>query len=147
MGSDPSGYSTFCPALCLNRSASDRGLKVVVEVVALGGCVLMLNRLNFVVEVVGAVTGCSRSCSCCSFCCSWMCAHGSRLDCSRSSLELMSCSVVVVVVVVGGGGGGGGVVVAVVAGLLAVEDLTRVVVALLSLTGAVGMNGIGVCSL
>ena len=61
-------------------------------------------------------------------------------------MALMSCSVVVVVVVVGGGGGG---VVAVVVGegLLAVEVLSRVVVALLSLTGAVGMNGIGVCSL
>ena len=74
-----------------------------------------------------------------------MCAQGSRLDWRRSSLALMSCSVVVVVVVVGGGGDG--VVVVVVEGLLAVEDRTRVVVALLSLTGAVGMNGIGVCSL
>ena len=66
------------------------------------------------------------------------------MDWRRSSLALMSCSVVVVVVVVGGGGDG---VVVVVEGLLAVEDRTRVVVALLSLTGAVGMNGIGVCSL
>ena len=72
----------------------------------------------------------------------------------------MSCSVVVVVVVVGGGGGvvvvivvvvvvvvTMVVVVVVVEGLLAVEDLSRVVVALLSRMGAVGMNGIGVCSL
>ena len=56
-GSDPSGYSTFCPARCLNRSASERGLKVVVEVVVLGGSVRMLNRLSFVVDVVGEVTG------------------------------------------------------------------------------------------
>ena len=59
MGSDPSGYSTFCPARCLNRSASDRGLNVVVEVVVLGGSVRMLNRLSFVVAVVGGVTGSS----------------------------------------------------------------------------------------
>ena len=68
------------------------------------------------------------------------------MDRSWSSLSLMFSSVVVVAVVVGGGGGVV-VVVVVVEGLLAVEDLTRVVVALLSLTGAVGMNGIGVCSL
>ena len=59
MGSDPSGYSTFCPARCLNRSASDRGLNVVVEVVVRGGSVRMLNRLSFVVAVVGGVTGSS----------------------------------------------------------------------------------------
>ena len=77
------------------------------------------------------------------------------MDWRRSSLALMSCSVVVVVVVVGGGAGVVVVVVVVVTvvvvvvveGLLAVEDLSRVVVALLSRIGAVGMNGIGVCSL
>ena len=80
------------------------------------------------------------------------------MDWRRSSLALMSCSVVVVIVVVGGGAGVVVVVVVVVVvtmvvvvvvveGLLAVEDLSRVVVALLSRMGAVGMNGIGVCSL
>ena len=50
-------YPTFWPARCLNRSASERGLKVVVEVVVLGGSVRMLNRLSLVVDVVGEVTG------------------------------------------------------------------------------------------
>ena len=61
LGSDPSGYSTFWPALCLKRSASDLGLKVVVEVVVLGGSVRMLKRLSLVVAVVGGVTGSCRA--------------------------------------------------------------------------------------
>ena len=42
----------FCPSLCLNKSARDRGLKVVVALVVIGGSVLILNRLTLGVVVV-----------------------------------------------------------------------------------------------
>ena len=52
---------------------------------------LMLNKLSFVVEVVGSVTV-----SWSWFCWSWFCkcAHGSRLDWSRSNLAWMSCKII-----------------------------------------------------
>lgn len=98
VSSKSSSYTIFCPARCLKRSASDLGLKVVVVVVVVGGGVLILNRLNrgavvvvvdvvVVVVVVGSEVASVR---CSSF---RMCAHGSRPDCSRSSLSLMSAAV------------------------------------------------------
>ena len=70
-GTPLSSYTIFCPALCLKRSARERGLKVVVVVVVVVGKVLILNKLNLVVDVVEAVVDSDSfssfsSCSCCS---------------------------------------------------------------------------------
>ena len=86
------------PSRCLNKSAKDLGLKVVVVRVVLGGNVRILKRLNLVeaVVVVGVssvfepfsnASWASFSLSCC-----WMRAQGSKLDCNRSSSSLMLTS-------------------------------------------------------
>lgn len=80
------------PSRCLNKSAKDLGLKVVVVRVVRGGNVRILKRLNRVlaVVVVGGVSVFSFSCSSSfSLSCCWMRAQGSKLDCNRSSSSLM----------------------------------------------------------
>ena len=81
------------PSRCLNKSAKDLGLKVVVVRVVRGGNVRILKRLNRVlaVVVVGGVSVFSAfSCSSSfSLSCCWMRAQGSKLDCNRSSSSLM----------------------------------------------------------
>ena len=89
------------PSRCLNKSAKDLGLKVVVVRVVLGGNVRILKRLNRVLAVV--VVGVSSvfepfsnasnaSWASFSLSCCWMRAQGSKLDCNRSSSSLMLTS-------------------------------------------------------
>ena len=73
----------FSPFRCLNRSARDRGLNVVVVVVFRGASVRILNKLSL---VVGSVVEVLFSSLC------WRCLHGSKADCSRSNLSLIFVS-------------------------------------------------------
>ena len=67
----------FCPFRILNRSAKERGLNVVVVVVRFVGSVLILNKLNRVVDSV-VVAGVD-------FSLLLIIAQGSKADCNLSN--------------------------------------------------------------
>ena len=69
----------FCPFRILNKSASDLGLTVVVVVVLFVGSVLILNKLNRVVDSVVAFV----------FSLLFISAQGSSADCSLSNSSCM----------------------------------------------------------